>query len=135
MPRPTANPREQRDFAAEPSDDPPTLARVGELHLNALPLTLVGATAQPVALVLARDDERDKELSRHANRGTTWQHYAYAKRSYAWSLVGDELPDAFDRRRSGIGMPVRLSRRRVNLAQQVMDGLPDGVGAFAAIAL
>ena len=146
----------------------PYFLGVGELYLNALPLTFGGATDSAVAAGLPRDDGRDRELSRHDDRGRKWQHYGYEKRSYAWSIAEDELPDdfgvgvpvgldelpaavvafaareaavarlvaeGFECRRGGIGVPARLSRRRVNLAQRVMHQLPDGVGAFAAIAL
>jgi hypothetical protein len=57
---------------------------------------------------------------------------AFAGREAA---VGKLQEVGFELRRNSIGTPARMSRRQVNLAHKVLADLPDGVGAFAALAL
>jgi hypothetical protein len=141
---------------------------MGDLYLNALPLSLGADADTIIGRVWERDDDVDAELREDPGRGHDYHHYSFNKESYAWPAPEGALPaecrdrgedvalgelpasvlafaarEAAVRRllaegfelRGGVGGLARLSRRKFNLATAVLRKLPDGVGAFAAVAV
>jgi hypothetical protein len=140
---------------------------MGDLYLNALPLSIEAAPTVVVGRAWRRDNEIDERL--RELRGDDFQHYPFRERTYVWPKPSGELPDecralgsevtlgelpaavvasavrdaaiahlvagGFVLRPGGLSRPARLSRRRENLAKGVVRELPEGVGAYAAIAL
>lgn len=146
-----------------------SLLEMGDLYLNALPLTLTVANTAPPARVWDRDDEADADLREAAAQDGAFGIHSHNRQTYAWAMPGCALPASvagrgrelivtdlpaavmasavrnaavrallaggFELRANRIGQPARLSRRRNNLATDAVANLPDGVGAYSAIAV
>ncbi len=142
---------------------------MGELFLNALPLSVDAGSDVVVARVWERDAAFDEALRADPARGHEFDFRSFNRETFAWALPGGTLPqelggrgvgaalgsipaavlasvvrEAAVRRLRDMGLELRsnrlgqsatLSRRKRNLAADVVTAMPAGVGVYPAISV
>jgi hypothetical protein len=142
---------------------------MGDLYLNAVPLTVEADSKVVVGRVWEFDKALDEKLRDEPSRRSSFNMRRFDERTYVWPLPGGQLPanavgvgdelvlgelpaavlssvarDAAARKlqEKGLelrsdrpGRPAELSRRRANLAESVIDDLPEGVGMYSSLAV